>query len=139
MRIAVLLCLAAVLAALLLMKPAEAQTRVYCPLPEHGTWINPKAAPKELTRLEIVTKCVDNTVQVRVRAFTKCIPRDCKWGWTEGQAWPDGGIRVVLVGFFGSKQFDLRAVGDRMDAYVTNAFHDPVEQDTVKSYILRRK
>ncbi|MBD8891797.1 serine/threonine protein kinase [Labrenzia suaedae] len=108
-------------------------------MPEHGTWINDKAAPKELTRLEIQTECVNNAVQVRVRAYTKCIPRDCKWGWTDGQAWPGGGIRVVLVGFFGSKQFDLRAVGDRMDAYVTNALHDPTQQETVKSYVLRRE
>lgn len=139
MRVLAVAYLAAFLMLFAFPAQSQEQTRVYCPLPEHGTWVNEKAAPKEITRLEIQTKCVDNTVQVRVRAFTKCIPRDCKWGWTDGVAWPGGGVRVVLVGFFGSKQFDLRAVGDRMDAYVTNALHDPTRQETVKSYILRRK
>lgn len=117
----------------------EAQARIYCPLPEHGTWINPTAMAKELTRLEIETKCVNDEVFARVRAFTKCTPRDCKWGWTKAELRDGGGLRVILTGFFGAKRIDVRGFGSRLDAFVTDIKHDPRFPDEVKSYSLTRE
>ncbi len=117
----------------------SAEARIYCPLPEDGIWINPDAAAKELTRLEIETKCIDNRVQARIRAFTKCSPRDCKWGWTPAEVREGGGLRVMLIGFLGSKIIDVRAFSDRLDAFVTDVKHDPSLPGAVKSYTLRKR
>ncbi|MEJ8475180.1 serine/threonine protein kinase [Roseibium algae] len=115
------------------------EARIYCPLPEHGIWVNDSAAAKELSRLEIETKCVDDRLHARIRAFTKCYPRDCKWGWTKAKQRDGGGLTVMLIGFLGSKRVDVRGFDDRLDAYMTDISHDPAHPDKVKSYTLKRK
>lgn len=119
--------------------PAQDTPRIYCPLPEDGIWVNPEAEPKELTRLEIETRCENNQVHARIRAYTSCIPRDCKWGWTKAELREGGGLRVLLVGFLSAKLVEVRAFGEMLDAYVTNIAHDPKIPDQTKSYNLRRK
>jgi len=118
--------------------PSQAQ-RVYCPLPEDGIWINPDAAPKEISRVEVESRCVDDQVHVRVRAFTACIPRDCKWGWTKAERRSDGAIQVLLIGFLSSKQITLRAFGDLLDTHVINIVNDLSEPRKEKTYNLQRK
>ncbi|WP_417688444.1 serine/threonine protein kinase [Roseibium sp.] len=125
--------------ALLMPIGEEAEARIYCPLPEHGIWVNGQAKPKELSRLEIETKCVNDQVHARIRAFTKCSPRDCKWGWTKAELRDGGGLNVLLVGFLGVKNIDVRGFGDRLDAFVTDIKHDPQFPDTIQSYTLTRK
>ncbi|NVK33037.1 MAG: hypothetical protein HWE23_01075 [Rhodobacteraceae bacterium] len=117
----------------------EAEARIYCPLPEQGTWINKSAKPKELSRLEIETRCRDDRVFARIRAYTKCIPRDCKWGWTDAAMRSEGkGLEVLLRGFYLSKFISVTANGDQISAYVSNDYHDEKMQDTVKNFILYR-
>ncbi|GAB4517026.1 MAG: hypothetical protein Tsb0019_16640 [Roseibium sp.] len=123
---------------LFLTAPSLAQ-RVYCPLPEDGIWVNPDAAPKEISRVEVESRCVDDQVHVRVRAFTACIPRDCKWGWTKAERRSDGAIQVLLIGFLSSKQITLRAFGDLLDTHVVNVVNDLSEPRTEKTYNLQRK
>lgn len=118
--------------------PSQAQNRVYCPLPEDGAWVNPEAKPKELIRLEVESKCANNTVTIRARAFTKCVPRDCKWGWTKAEYRDGGGVRVLLSGFFGSKLIDMRRFGDRLDVFLTDIAHDRAIQDKVSGYVMQR-
>lgn len=118
-------------------EPAEA--RIYCPLPEDGIWINPDAKPKQLARLEIETKCANDQVDARIRAFTKCIPRDCKWGWTKAELRDGGGLRVLLIGFLSSKIIDVRGFGDSLNAYVTNVTNDGSLPDTTEAYTLKRR
>ncbi|WP_209015356.1 hypothetical protein [Roseibium limicola] len=118
---------------------AVAQGRIYCPLPEDGTWVNKTAAPKQLTRLEVETRCENDKVLARIRAFTSCVPRDCKWGWTKAEIREGGGFRVLLIGFLSAKLIDIRAMGDSLDAYVTEISHDPALPDDVKSYTLQRQ
>jgi len=117
---------------------ASAEARIYCPLPEHGIWVNPDAAPKELIRLEVETKCQDDQVFARIRAFTKCTPRDCKWGWTKAELRDDGGLRVLLIGFLSSKIIDVRKIGENLDAFVTNITNDGSQPERLKSYSLKR-
>ncbi|MBG6175084.1 hypothetical protein IWQ55_002909 [Labrenzia sp. EL_208] len=123
---------------LLLVAPSQAQ-RVYCPLPEHGTWVYSDAKPKEISRIEVESKCENEQVFVRVRAFTSCIPRDCKWGWTKADLRSDGAIDVLLIGFLSSKQITLKAFGDMLDAHVVNVVNDLSEPRTEKTYNLNRK
>ena len=105
-----------------LANPADA--RVYCPLPEDGIWINPNPAPKEISRIEVETKCADDQVHARIRAFTSCIPRDCKWGWTAAEEAPGGGLRVLLIGFLSSKVITVRRFGDMLDTHVLSFYYD---------------
>lgn len=120
--------------------PALAQStgRVYCPLPEDGIWIDRKAKRQELTRLEVESRCVDDKVEIRARAFMRCSPSDCKWGWTEATLRPGGGVNVRLLGFYGARIIDIRAFGDQVEAYVTAMPHDPTRQEVVTSHILSR-
>ncbi|MTI44591.1 hypothetical protein JM93_02457 [Roseibium hamelinense] len=117
--------------------PAEA--RVYCPLPEDGVWVNPDAEAKEITRIEVETTCIDDTVQARIRAFTSCIPRDCKWGWTKAEMREGGGFRVELIGFLGAKVISVRSFGDILDTHVIDIAHDPEIPMRETTFNLRRK
>ncbi|CTQ54561.1 hypothetical protein LP7551_03095 [Roseibium album] len=113
--------------------------RIYCPLPEDGTWVNAEAKPKEISRIEVESKCENNQVRIRLRAFTSCIPRDCKWGWTDASMRSDGVIQVLLVGFLSSKQIKVKAFGDLLDAHVINVSNDASSPRTDKTYNLQRK
>lgn len=123
-----------------LLPPSQVQAqRIYCPLPEDGTWINSEAKPKQISRVEVQSRCENEQVFVRARAFTSCIPRDCKWGWTQGELRSDGAIMVLLTGFFSSKQLTMKAFGDVLDVKVTDITNDasqPVEDEV---YNLQRK
>lgn len=123
---------------LLSAAPSLAQ-RVYCPLPEDGVWVNPNAEPKEISRVEVESRCENEAVHVRVRAFTSFIPRDCKWGWTKGEMRSDGAIQVLLIGFLSSKQLTLRAFGELLDVHVINVVNDLSEPRTETTYNLQRE
>ncbi|MEM9634224.1 MAG: serine/threonine protein kinase [Pseudomonadota bacterium] len=123
---------------MLLCTPSLAQ-RIYCPIPEDGAWINPDAKAKEISRIEVESRCENEQVLVRVRAFTSCVPRDCKWGWTKAEMRSDGAIQVLLVGFLSSKQITLRAFGDLLDTHVINVINDQSAPRTEKTYNLQRK
>ncbi|MEP2880134.1 MAG: serine/threonine protein kinase [Roseibium sp.] len=119
---------------------AQTQTkRIYCPIPEDGIWVNPDAEPKEISRVEVESRCENNQVYVRVRAFTSCIPRDCKWGWTKAELRSDGAVKVLLIGFLKSKQITLRAFGDLLDVRVINITNDLSAPNIVKVYNLQQK
>lgn len=130
-----------ILAAVLLpmsVAPSPAE-RIYCPIPADGIWVNPDAEPKEISRIEIESRCENEQVSVRVRAFTSCVPRDCKWGWTEAEMSSDGAIQVLLIGFLSSKQITLKAFGDLLDTQVINIVNDLSEPRTENTYNLRRQ
>lgn len=120
-----------------LANPAEA--RIYCPLPEEGVWINTNREAKKITRVEVETKCVDDKVYARMRAFTACIPRDCKWGWTKAEEAPGGGLRVLLIGFLSSKLITVRRFGDMLDTHVLSFYYDRKIDRQEETYNLIRK
>lgn len=121
--------------------PAAAQEqRSYCPIPEHGTWVTRGAKPRELTQIEVTSRCENDRVFIRARAFTSCIPRDCKWGWTEAFYRADGSLRVELKGFYGVRVIDMRMFGDqRMEATVIADPHDPHLVETITTHMLTRR
>lgn len=122
----------------LLVAPSQAE-RIYCPLPEDGVWVNPEAKPKEISRVEVRSKCENERVYIKVRAFTACIPRDCKWGWTDAELRSDGAIVVLLIGFLSSKKITLRAFGDVLDTHVVNVINDLSEPNTQQTFNLNRQ
>ena len=122
----------------LLFIPAQAQDRIYCPIPEDGIWVNKSAKAKEITRIEIESKCVDNDVQMRLRAFTKCSPRDCKWGWQKAEFREYGGIRSYLIGFLSTKAVFARAMNGLLDVRLIEIPHDHNEDQKQESYTLTR-
>lgn len=89
--------------------PVMAAERIYCPLPEDGLWTASRPKPKALSRVEVQSTCFNDQITVRARAYTKCSPRDCKWGWTDAEFLPGGGVRVLLRGFFNSKLLEMHA------------------------------
>ncbi|TYC49460.1 serine/threonine protein kinase [Rhodobacterales bacterium] len=117
---------------------ASAAERIYCPLPEDGVWVNRQAKPKEISRIEVESRCENETVHVRVRAFTSCVPRDCKWGWTKGELDSTGRIKVLLIGFLSSKQLSLKAFSDLIDVQVISIVNDLSEPHVETVYNLER-
>lgn len=117
---------------------AQPKTPIYCPLPEDGIWVDKKAKMQELTRLEVESRCIDGRVEIRARAFMRCDPRDCKWGWTQAELREGSGVRVRLSGFFGARIIEMRAFGDKIETYVTAMPYDAMKQEVVTSHILTR-
>ncbi len=110
---------------------------VACDTYEAGEWRNNRPAMRQLSRLEIEADCIENAAVIRVRAHMRCAPRDCKWGWSEGVRI---GHRIVadFNGFFGSRKVSVTAMGDRMEAMVSNFPHDPTANEEHYSVILVR-
>jgi len=119
--------------------PAKAEKRVYCPLPEDGIWVNRHAEAKELTRVEVETRCVDDQVLARMRAYTKCSPRDCKWGWTSATLRENGSISVNLIGFLSTKVLTVRAFGEVLDVQEVDVPHDEELPARKRVYNLERR
>ncbi|WP_428648454.1 serine/threonine protein kinase [Roseibium sp.] len=124
---------------LLLSAAPSLAERIYCPIPEDGVWVNADAEPKEISRVEVESRCENEQVFVRVRAFTSCVPRDCKWGWTDAQLRSDGAVEVLLIGFLNSKQLTLKGFGDLLDVQVINIVNDLSEPKREKTYNLKRE
>ena len=123
---------------------SAAQAQSYCEvrkseMPELGVWENPQAQLKDLSRLEIEGECVEERLVVRARAFTSCSPRDCKWGWSDGQRSFSGALTFRFGGFFKAKQVEVRPMGARIQAYVLTENHDPTISDITRSYLLVRE
>lgn len=111
-----------------------------CPIPEEGTWVTENAKRKQLTEIEVKSRCEGQRLTIRVRAYTSCTPRDCKWGWTEAFYRADGSLRVELKGFYGLRVIDMRIFGDqRMEATVVADPHDPEVVETVTTHMLTRQ
>ena len=113
--------------------------RIYCPIPEDGIWINKSAQPKEISRVEVESRCENEQVYVRARAFTSCSPRDCKWGWTKGELRSDGAVEVLLVGFLSSKKLTLKTFGDLLDVREATVLNDLSKPRVVKVYNLEKR
>ncbi|GHB25314.1 hypothetical protein GCM10007094_11750 [Pseudovibrio japonicus] len=123
---------------------SAAQAQSYCEvrkseMMELGVWENPQAQLKDLSRLEIEGECLEGRLAVRARAFTSCSPRDCKWGWADGQRSFSGALTFRFGGFFKSKRVEVRPMGERIQAYVRTENHDPTISDITRSYLLVRE
>lgn len=119
---------------------AAQETASPCPVPEEGIWVTQNAKRKQLTQLEVKSRCDGQELTIRARAYTSCIPRDCKWGWTEAFYRADGSLRVELKGFYGMRIIDMRIFGDqRMEATVVADPHDPEVVETITTHMLTRR
>jgi hypothetical protein len=121
--------------------PAAAQDSASpCPIPEEGIWLTQNAKRKQLTQIEVKSRCDGQQLTIRARAYTSCIPRDCKWGWTEAFYRADGSLRVELKGFYGMRVIDMRIFGgQRMEATVMADPHDPEVVETITTHMLTRQ
>ncbi|SDU47129.1 hypothetical protein [Stappia sp. ES.058] len=121
------------------MAPERARAQDPCRIPETGHWINPSARTQQIRRIEIESDCKSGQLVARMRAFTKCAPRDCKWGWTEVYRTSNGRLFARFAGFFGSREIQVIPMGNRIEALVTIDPHDPKEPDAFHAAILSRE
>ncbi len=110
-----------------------------CMIAEAGEWFNGAAKTNQLRRLEIESECQAGRIVIRIRAFTKCAPRDCKWGWTRARRNGLGQLEVTFSGFFGARSMLLSQMGDRMEAAIALEYHDPLQLDRFETVILTRE
>lgn len=116
-----------VAAALFLSLPASALaagTPDEYHVPEAGAWLNPKARMQEIRRIEIESHCRGDQVVMRMRAFTRCSPRDCRWGWVDARRTGQGRIVAVFPGLFGAREIQVIPMEQRIEALVTFRPHD---------------
>jgi hypothetical protein len=121
------------------MFPERARAQDPCRIAETGHWVNPSARTQQIRRIEIESHCEGGRVVARMRAFTKCSPRDCKWGWTEVYRTSNGRLFARFAGFFGSREIQVIPMGNRIEALVTIDPHDPKEPDSFHAAILSRE
>lgn len=129
--------LAALLLAIAGSLPAKAEDNS-CITPESGSWRAKDPELKHLHRIEVESRCHGEAIAYRIRAFTLCYPRDCKWGWTEGVRIGNS-LVVDFMGFFGKRSIRLSAMGERMSAEVHSDPYDPEAADEVYSIILHKE
>lgn len=127
-------------AAVLTVDPGDAVAEdPACRVPETGHWRNPEAATKQIHRIEVASHCERGVIVVKARAFTKCAPRDCKWGWTDAIRTDNGRLTADFPGFFGARRVEMISMGDRMEVLVTVDPHDPLADDRFHGALMRRE
>ena len=118
-------------------EPTEAET-IACFIEETGTWENPNARPGDVSRVQVESACEGSRLVHRVRVHTKCAPRDCSWGWTQGVEKSAGHFVATFSTFSAYRYFRMDVSGDRAKVSVTYDFHDDRKPDEVGSFNLRR-
>jgi len=109
--------------------------------PEAGTWIHPRPKAGEISRLEILHFCEPDRVfgQWKVRAHSRCSPRDCTWGWAAGQRQGRDGLYAGFQGFYGIRFVTMAIFADRMQVDVRVIYHDTKRDDESYVVILQRE
>ncbi|WP_051241766.1 hypothetical protein [Stappia stellulata] len=119
--------------------PERAHAQDPCRVAEAGHWVNPSARTQQIKRIEVESHCENGQLVARMRAFTKCSPRDCKWGWTDAYRTSNGRLFARFPGFFGAREIQVILMGNRIEALVTIDPHDPREPDAFHAAILSRE
>lgn len=109
-----------------------------CRIPEAGNWLNPAAQTRQIRRIEVTGICIDGQVTARMRAFTHCAPRDCKWGWTEASRQADGRLFARFEGFFSAREIAILRIDEHIEARVTTVPHDPRQPNAFHRAIMIR-
>ena len=121
--------------------PACAESAPECTTPlAVGDWVHPRPKVGVISRLEIRHFCEPhkNYGHWKIRAFSKCSPRDCTWGWSAGQTEGRDQFYVGFQGFFGSRFINAKLVGRRMEVTVKIDHHDDRKADERYVVILER-
>lgn len=105
---------------------------------ESGVWVNPNAAQKSLSRLEIKTVCTAGHHGWRVRALTRCSRTECSWGYAKGVRRPDGALAALFETFSAERLVRMSVDRDVMHVAVVNAFRT-ARPNSVSRYVFERQ
>ncbi len=105
---------------------------------ESGVWVNPNAALKSLSRLEIKTTCTAGHHGWRVRALVRCIRTECTWGYAKGVRRPDGALAALFETFSADRLVRMSVDRDVMHVAVVNAFRS-AQPNSVARYVFERQ
>lgn len=111
-----------------------------------GVWENPHAnVTQDLTRLEIAHVCQSELSGGRavlagttwtVRAFSKCSPRDCKWGRERAEIDGKGRLVVIFPTFSARRTLHISAAGHAVYVDVEVDYHDERTKDRKEKLLL---
>ena len=137
-------CMCALLVATAAAMPVAARACEVPPLA--GAWENPHASEtQDVTRLEIAHACQTHLTGGRaalsgttwtVRAFSKCAPRDCKWGREAASTDDEGNLVVVFATFSARRTLHIRHAGHAVYLDVDVDYHDARTADRVQNLVL---
>ncbi len=107
---------------------------------ESGTWVHPSPKTNMLSSLEIEHFCTPDRRfgNWKIRAKSRCYPRDCTWGWSPGQRATRSSLYAGFQGFYSIRYLTMRVFGDRMEVRVEIVYNDEKRQDETYSVTLAR-
>ena len=89
-----------------------------------GVWENPEAAGGDIVRVEIAQDCQFDAngnwsakaeTIWKIRAWSRCRPRDCTWGRTLGREDGSGPLTAIFETFSATRLLELNASGNHLD------------------------
>ena len=122
----------------ILTAPIAVAAENRCRIPEEGRWYNPRAATQQVRIIEIESHCSGGRIVSRMRVFTRCAPRDCKWGWTDAIRLTNGRLLARFPGLFGAREVEIIPMNHRIEALVKIQSHTAGVQDGFHAAILER-
>lgn len=125
-----LILAALILAAFSFGSPVNAET---CEIHElEGSWVNVRAEKKTLHSIDVKTVCEQNSdiTKLKIRAFEKCHPRDCSWGWSELVDLGQGELVAVFKTFIAVRRLELSTIGNRLRVSVVTDFINTAREGT---------
>lgn len=128
----------AIALAVTLTAPIAVAAENRCRIPEAGRWYNPRAAMQQVRIIEIESHCSGGRIVSRMRVFTRCAPRDCKWGWTDAIRLTNGRLLARFPGLFGAREVEIIPMDHRIEALVKIQSHTAGVQDGFHAAILER-
>ena len=137
-------CKSGLLAVFLLVISAAGFARADEPCrapPEAGEWAHPRPDTNMLSSLEIEHFCTPDQRfgDWKIRAKSRCFPRDCTWGWSPAQRHGRDDLYAGFQGFYSTRFLLMRTYGDRMEVDVKIVYGDEKRPEKNYTVILHRK
>ena len=116
--------------------------------PLAGTWINKKAATKDLIKIRIEHQCTQEETKDGlivpgsrwyVKAWTKCYPANCVWGRVRAVIGPEGYLRSSMSTYAADRFLKMKIEGTMINVQVIVNYHDPRRKDRDENVRLTRK
>ncbi|MEM8840078.1 MAG: hypothetical protein AAGE89_18510 [Pseudomonadota bacterium] len=127
-------------AAFLFVVPEDADAQNCPALAQEGHWENVRQETNVLSRIEIVRDCeAGEEGPVRIRAFEKCHPRDCSWGWVTAGVDDRGRLIAKFATFTADRYLIVEPMNLRMRVDLALDFRDDEKKDTFSSFVLVKR
>ncbi|MEZ5839167.1 MAG: hypothetical protein R3D02_01605 [Hyphomicrobiales bacterium] len=112
-----------------------------------GDWERDGAKLREFNRLQITFKCRTvpltgggemTEIDYHVRAYNRCAPRDCIWGYSPARVDERGRLVANFSTFYSERVVTIEPGGIGLRVVVFTDFGDPAVEDKKEEFFLTR-